>query len=187
MVVLLIVVLACGAVAAGCGDDDGDSGGTAAANGQTSGSENGGSSGEGSPGGEVTTSSLNKAQFVKRANAICRKRQENLFDKIGAELPESTKNSEKTPSESELAEAASTAVSDILDEQAEAIQSLGAPEGEAEQVEAILAAAEEAAESLSGGATSDPDQLSEELMPHDEVVEEYGLRICAFRFGRGNL
>jgi hypothetical protein len=112
---LMIIFLAgAGAITGGCGEDD------------SAGSET------------IETSSLTKAQFVKRADEICSKGTEKALEKILAYVEE---NESSSKSEPELvAEAIHVTVLPQLEDQFDEIEGLGAPKGDEQEVEALLAA-----------------------------------------------
>jgi hypothetical protein len=90
-----------------------------------------------------TTSSLTKAEFVKKGNAICAKGNEEVeegFEEFGKEHGFSEK---KEPSKAELEEAVETVLVPKISNEVESIRALGPPD---EEAEAVLDAAEEALE-----------------------------------------
>lgn len=123
---LAVLVLA---FAVGCGDDDGDSGG-----------ENGGSSA--AAGNTVPVdaplepSSLSKAQWVKRANAICERTATKRLDDLTAYAEDHADESE----EDLLVPAAGDVIIPSLEDQVEALRELGAPRGDEEEIERIIRA-----------------------------------------------
>jgi hypothetical protein len=123
------------------------------------------------------SSSLSKAQFVKKGNAICTKGNEDInkgFEKFSREHKLSEQNQ---PNQAELAEAAEEILLPRVTEQIEALRGLGAPEGDEAKVEKILGAAEKAVEE----AEEDPRSLRGSNTPFskpNKLAREYGLTVC---------
>jgi hypothetical protein len=134
---LLLLVIA--GFAAGCGDDD-------------------------SSADTVTTSSLTKAEFVKRANEICSRERQKVLDS-------------SVPTESKLIEeVALPAIQSSIDE----VRSLGAPPGDAAEVEAVLVAMQQ---DVDAGEKQDPSsfvQFERGLKSSAAMARKYGISGCAF-------
>lgn len=131
----------------------------------------------GSGGGSTeTTSSLTKAEFVKKGNAICAKGSEEIeegFEEFGKEHGFSK---EKEPSKAELEEAVETVVIPKVSKEIESIRALGPPD---EEAEAVLDAAEEALEK----GEEDPKQFLKSgnagpFAKANKLSREYGLTKC---------
>jgi len=119
--ILLPAVLAISAMVVGCGADE-DSGSPAP-----------------SQGASVTTSSLSKEEFIKRAGEACNRARQNT-------LPELSAYAEKhddVPQEQMLANALREVFVPVVEQEMAAIKRLGAPSGDEEEIEAILAAQQE--------------------------------------------
>lgn len=147
-IAVLAAFVALAAIVAGCGGDDSD-----------------------------TSASLTKAQFVKQADAICKKGN----DKIEAEFESFVKENElgenEAPSKALQEEAIAEIVAPSVQEQVEEIDALGAPEGDEEQIEEMLTAFEEGAEELE----ENPSSLNEGENPiakGSKLARDYGLVTC---------
>lgn len=180
---LLIAVLGIMAlIGAGCGDDESTSGsatgGNSNANAEAD-SDGGSSSDEQS--GEapaVETSSLSKAEFVKRANAACTREGKGLLSRAEA-FQEGGGSKGQSPQEAN-AELVKKVLLPTVEAQTAALVKLGAPEGDEEELEAILAARREdiaSAEEVKRG-KSVTEIIEEEFSETDETLEEYGLSAC---------
>jgi hypothetical protein len=130
-----------------------------------------------------STSSLTKAEFVKKGNAICTKGNEEIeegFEKFGKEHGFS-KN--KQPSQAELEEAVETVVIPRISKEIEGIRALGPPD---EEAEAVVDAAEEA---LEKGEEDPKSFLKEEsagpFAKVNKLSREYGLTVCGAEGGGG--
>ncbi|HET8564898.1 MAG TPA: hypothetical protein VFL77_00315 [Solirubrobacterales bacterium] len=123
-----------------------------------------------------STSSLTKAEFVKKGNAICAKGNEEIekgFEKFGKEHGFSK---EKEPSKAELEEAVETVVIPSVSNEVESIRALGPPD---EEAEAVLDAAEGALEK----GEEDPKLFLKEesagpFAKANKLAREYGLTKC---------
>jgi hypothetical protein len=125
-----------------------------------------------------STSSLTKAQFIVKADAICKKGNAEIesgfedFEKE-ADLKE---NEEPTPEQS--AEASETVLIPYIKEQSEELRDLGAPSGDEEEITAMLDALDEGVEE----AEEDPEALftskSDPFGAANKMAKEYGLKVC---------
>ncbi len=90
-------------------------------------------------GGDDETTALTKAEFAKQANAACkehRKEREELFQEVSSSIDAS----EVTRADQEML--IDKVLLEPYEKTIESLKSLGAPEGDEEQVEAIIAAME---------------------------------------------
>jgi hypothetical protein len=139
------------AVAAGCGgDDDADAGSDA-----------------------LGTSSLSKKQYVKQADQRCRQERLDALNRFVA-------SSKKEGNPSRAFEVASRPIlAPSLERQADAIRTLGAPEGDEEQIEALLAEMERVSTALAEDPVSDFRDYGARLQPAAVLAREYGFSQCA--------
>jgi hypothetical protein len=156
LIVPLFAVLVIGLVAAGCGSSD-DS---------TTGSTDG---------GETSTASLTKAEFVKQGNAICKVGNEEIDGEFEKFAEENGLNENKEPTEAQFEEAAEEFLLPTITRQVEEIRALGTPEGEGEAIEAFLDNAEAEVEKVEG----DPSLLGEDAFNAvNEEARAIGLTVC---------
>ena len=150
LVMLALVALA--AIVAGCGGDDDEAGETTA-----------------------TTEALTKAEFIRQGDAICKKANsqnraeaEDFADENGFELEKA--------SDEQLEEAISAVLVPSLNQQAEDVEALGAPAGDEERVEEIIASLEDAA----GRIEDEPSSAfeGEPLREASRLAEDYGFKVC---------
>jgi hypothetical protein len=157
-----IVVAAVGLalIAGGCGDDD---------------SEAGASSDE----IVVETGSLNKEQFVKQADAICRETIEKVRLAGGAYLR--TIERSDTPFATEQQEApkfVETVLVPEYEKQIDQVSSLGAPSGAQQEVTEVLEALSQGLEE----AEAEPVEFLNDidaLGKSEKLAEAYGFKACA--------
>lgn len=135
-----------------------------------------GGGGDKSEGSEVNASSISKAQFVKEANAICKKGSDKMHSDYMAFSNE--KNDNPTPSQAEYKEFVNTVVAPNVTREIDEIRAIGAPKGDEERVEAIIAALEEGLEK-----TREKPELA--LSANREIFAQaiklataYGLTVC---------
>jgi hypothetical protein len=164
-----VLVLAFGLLIAGCGGSDSNTSASEKAS-AAAGTE--GSAAQGNaPGSEAPT--ISKAEFVKRASAICAETKANLTKELTPELEGSRGASSKGK------EAISTTIQHNLAARLDSIRALGVPsEGEA-TVDEILSLM---AEQLEESAKLEPLKFSESKgakLQADEPEKEYGLTACA--------
>lgn len=176
---LLLPVLAIVAISAGCGGDD-DPGESASADrsspaGAAEGAE--GAPEDAAPPEPITTSSLPKAQYLKRANTLC-KREEEAREREARAFQESGEGSLDERTEKLLQDIYLPSVEDQL----AALRELGAPRGDARQVEAIIAGFEEWVDNVrqqQEGAGLNK-ALNREAFVASNRARDYGLAGCVF-------
>jgi hypothetical protein len=126
-----------------------------------------------------STASLTKAQFIKKADGICasaEKEIEGEFESFAKEHKLSEKN---PPSNEESEEAATTILIPSIEGQLEDIRALGAPAGEEQKVEELLAAVESAIEKTKEDPVKFIESEGEGDFAHaNKMAREYGLMVC---------
>jgi len=151
LLAVLVALAALAAGVAGCGGgDDGDTG---------------------------TTASLTKAEFLKQADAICKR--EN--SKLESEFEEFAKESGfqgKEPSKEQNVEVIEEVLVPNVSNQRDEIEELGAPDGEEDKVEAILDALGEGIEEVEGDPEAVLDPQSDPFGKANELAGDYGLKAC---------
>lgn len=128
--------------------------------------------------GGVETSALGKAAFIGKANAACERLGENSVTEDSAYQRKS--EAEGASESVALAEMAEAVMVPAIEAKAEAIRSLGAPAGDEEKIESILAAEEEATAEIKDLSEVDSIQVIIDYMGEPNVkLYEYGLDACA--------
>ena len=150
LILLLAAVMALAAIAAGCGsssDDDST---------------------------EVTVA-LTKTEFIKQGDEICKQAEEDS-EAEAEEFAEENDFVLEKASKEQLEEAIDQVLVPALNGQVEEIKALGAPEGDEEQVEAIIVALEDGADEVA----DDPGLAFEgkPLKKATELAEDYGFKVC---------
>lgn len=121
----------------------------------------------------VTTSSLDKADFVKRADAICaRGRLRSLGYRPAAAAGQSEGEAVTEAIETTVLPAMQRVVDDIYD--------LGAPQGEEARIEAFLAAFQQAVDEGEGLEVPSFERLEPLLAPPGELAQKSGLESCVY-------
>jgi hypothetical protein len=144
---ILVGVLAAGLIAAGCGSSD--------------------KSGE--------KSSITKAEFVKKGNAICaqgNKEIETQGQKVFGKDPN------KKPSKAKLEEFANTVLLPSVEDQVNKIRALGAPKGDEAKVKAILDAADQGIQKGKQDPLSLTNEGSDPFADANRLAKAYGLKVC---------
>ena len=127
-------------------------------------------------GGSSDSDSLTKAEFVKRAEAICAKHKAQVENDLFAYIAKNT--GEKSPSKAVQGEAVTKTVVPIYRAELEEIEALGAPSDDEDQVGEILS-------SFEGGiAATEADpvrafRVSGQFTEFSKLANAYGLKICA--------
>ena len=128
-------------------------------------------------GGDTTdeTVTLTKTEFIKQGDAICKQGSETS-EKEAEEFAEDHNFKLEKASKEQLEEAVSAVLVPNLMRQAEELDALGAPKGDEDEVEQIIASLEDAAEKI-----GDKPSLvfaSKVLQKATEQAENYGLQVC---------
>lgn len=151
LTLLFAAVLALAAIGAGCGSSD-DSTETA-----------------------EETVVLSKAEFIEQGDQICKEAEEGS-EAEAEEFAEENDFVLENASEEQLEEAVAEVLVPALDRQVEEIDALGAPEGDEEEVEAIVVALEDA----SAEVADDPSLAfeGEPLKEATRLADDYGFKVC---------
>ncbi len=157
LTILLAAVIAAMLVAAGCGDDD-----------------------DGSDGGSadisVTTSSITKPQFVKKATEVCEEERTKIPTRSAAY--ERTAPDKQSPAEAYTG-GVKAVILPTFQAEVTKITKLGAPAGQEERVEAILEAEQAAIDEVSEMETI---RTIDDVVVHfgdsNKLLREYGLTNC---------
>ncbi len=128
----------------------------------------------------TTTASIDKAQFIARADAICAAGSEQTQADLAAYLKKEkiTLNENQTEGESV---ALIAILVDNVESEVESIRALGVPSGDNGQVGAILAALEEGAKEAEKDPVAVVRGEVNVLGKAGELAKEYGLRACGQR------
>jgi hypothetical protein len=121
------------------------------------------------------TVALTKAEFIEQGDQICERAEKDSETEAEEYAEENDFELEKA-SEEQLEEAIAEVLVPALDRQSDELAALGAPEGDEEQIEAIIAALEDA----SADVADDPSQAfeGEPLKEASELADEYGFKVC---------
>ena len=111
---------------------------------------------------------LTHDDFVAQADSICQSADSEL-DQVGQELGNS-------PSQADLEKTVEDTVVPNLQQQLNAIEALGAPEGETEQVDEITSGLSDAISELE----ADPSKITDDTLFADvnQKAEDFGLTVC---------
>jgi hypothetical protein len=120
--------------------------------------------------------SLTKAEFVDKADKVCSDIEKDTRKKLLA-ASKLAKGSSPKQQEEVLV---TTIIAPTLQSQAEELGALGAPEGDEEEVEAIV----EELEAVAKEAETNPVGISTKADPYreaDQMMQDYGLDTCMIR------
>lgn len=131
--------------------------------------------------GDEATASLTKAQFVKKANAICDKAERRIQSELGELLKQYKDNLPTTEAANVAAQAAvaETVVLPARRQQTEEITDLGAPSGEEDRIDAIVASLEAALEDIEADPAKAAEISASTFGEAWEKTRTYGLYNCA--------
>lgn len=176
---LLLLALA----VAGCGG--GGDGGTTSGGGGAATTEAGGGEGEPQGGGESSEGSQKakgpvseaKSDFVAKANDFCEEQLKQLSTQLQQLLGGGNGPQKPAAQQAALNRFAEDAIGPAMRAEAEELKALGAPEGDEEQVEAIIASLE----AIATKTRKDPKGLVNDVNAFDKaqtLTKEYGLDAC---------
>jgi hypothetical protein len=164
-IALLAGVLAVALILVGCGGGGSDS--------TTTSSDSTTSSGDSS------TASLSKAEFIKKADAICAAGGKRTQSEYAAYVEEKKLSAKKEPTPAQFAEVSEKIQVPAFKRQAEEIRALGAPPGEEDQVTALVDAIDAGIEKVE---EADPrkalESSSSMFVEADKLAIAYGLKVC---------
>ena len=158
---LLALALAAGLIAAGCGDDDDETTTSATTSAATT-TETGAT-------GAATGEALAKDEFIAQADEICKTGNKQIDEAAGEFFPEGG-----NPGQAEEETFTRDVVVPNIRAQLDAIGALTPPEGDEDEVAAILDAASEATDQLE----EDPSAETNPFAEADQLAQDYGLQVC---------
>lgn len=159
---LLALALATGLIAAGCGDDDDET--TTSPTTTTTAGATGATGATGEP--------LSKEEFIAQADAIC-KAGDKEIDAAGEEFFSEGGSPGQAEEETFITE---TVIPNVQG-QVDGIAALAPPEGDEDEVQAIVDAAQQAIDDVE----ADPSVLGTQGDPFAEanqLAQDYGLKVC---------
>jgi hypothetical protein len=177
---LLAASVAAAVIVVGCGDSGDDDGAATATPGATerpasAGDEATGGGDESESGDAESAAPLTKAVFLKRGNAICSRTAKGLNKAVNA-YSASNKAKGGANEAEQQARAFAVVLYPSMEKMADEIEALPAPTGDADEVDAYIAAlresiAAEQPESLLG--------IARQFVVPEELATDYGLAACA--------
>jgi hypothetical protein len=122
-----------------------------------------------------STASLTKVEFIKQGDAIC-KESNKQSEAEAEEFAEDNDFKLEGASKGQLEEAVTEVLVPSLNQEAEELDALGAPEGDEDQVEGIVVSLEDAA----GEIEDEPSLVFEEkvLKKPSQLAGSYGFKVC---------
>lgn len=162
---LILVAMAFAAIVVGCGGGDDDS----------SGSDDSSSASS----GPITTSSLSKAAFIKKVNALCDGYQDERRDKLFAYIDEKREGNGEA-SEDLLLESVKAVFVPSLEQEVDEIREIGAPKGDEDEIEKILVGFEKSADAADELESTKAKATVDRLFARAGVeASKYGVDECA--------
>jgi hypothetical protein len=125
-----------------------------------------------------TTSSLTKAAFVKKGNAICAKSEEEVAAGVEKLAKENNALEKKPLSAKQMEAVAGEVLVPTVRKQLNEIRALGIPSGDEQEVEAIFAAVEEGIEKTEEDPSAFAEGGSGPFVKANKLAREYGLTVC---------
>ena len=122
---------------------------------------------------DETTSSISGTEFMKKADAVCRKASERLKADFAAFAKE--KNNNPYPSLTEFEELITQVIAPSVNQKVAELRALGSPKGDEREVEAILAATEEG---LKKRRKPDESTCRRPVRQGEPARKAYGLKVC---------
>lgn len=163
------------ALLTGCGSDDESSKGRESASADAPVGQGGAD--------ETNRKAITKAEFIKRADAICRRSSKRIVRETFAALRKSNDLSDPSKIPEASAGVVRTVFSPLVERQAREIRALGLPQGDEDRVEAFL----DALLDVARGASQDPETFAQldttdpsenPYQKADQLAEQYGFKDC---------
>jgi hypothetical protein len=133
------------------------------------GGEESSSAGDGSP-------TLSKAAFIKRAGIVCYRARKGAFERVAAYS--NKHRSEGLPEAVLTKKAIRAGLISTFDAELAALRKLGAPDGEGEEVEAILASLQTSLDEAKEWKKKSFDEVEDYFVDADKKLQDYGLTRC---------
>ena len=132
-------------------------------------------------GGDSTTDetvTLTKTEFIKQGDASCKEGNEEISEGFEEYAEENDLPQNKEPSTEQGIEITETVILPNIQQQAEEIRELGAPEGDGDQVDELLTSLEDAV----AEGEDDPELLfkgnTDPFAEVNELAKDYGFKVC---------
>jgi hypothetical protein len=139
----------------------------------------GGSSDSTNASSDSNTAALSKAEFIKKADAICTAGGKRTQEEFASYIKEKKLTGKKEPTPAQLTEVSEEIQVPALKRQAEEISALGAPAGDEDQINELVDAIDEGIENVEA---ADPKEalasLSTMFAEADKLAAAYGLKVC---------
>jgi len=130
-----------------------------------------------------STSSLTKAEFVKKGNAICAKGEKEVEAGVEGFIKENNFSEKKPPTGAQMEALAEEVLLPTVRKQLDEIRALGIPSGEEQEVEAIFVAVEEGIEKTEEDPSAFAEGGSGPFVKANKLAREYGLTVCGSEEG----
>jgi hypothetical protein len=137
-----------------------------------------GGSGGDTGGATVTTSNLTKAVYIKKVSGICEQTRHKLLKGLGAY--EEREAASSKPVSKRVEEVSGSVFLPGIEREIEEIRTLGAPQGDEQVVEAMLAGMQKGVAIGKKRLATSIDQFSRQFHAFDKVAGPYGLEACLF-------
>lgn len=125
------------------------------------------------------TSSLTKAQFIAKADAICKKGNAEIESEFEAFKTKNGLGEKDEPSKAQQAEVSETILAPNVKNQAEEIRSLGSPSGDEDEISAMLDALDEGVEEIEANPQAPfESNRPSPFGPANKMAKKYGLKVC---------
>jgi phosphoenolpyruvate synthase/pyruvate phosphate dikinase len=132
-------------------------------------------------GGDDTTDesvTLTKTEFIKQGDAICKEGNKEIGEGFEEYAEEKDLPENQEPSKEQGVEITETLILPNVQQQAEEIRELGAPEGEEEQVDELITALEDAV----AEGEEDPESLfkgkTDPFGKVNKLAKDFGFKVC---------
>lgn len=126
----------------------------------------------------ATPAGVTKAGFVAKANAICTKGNAQTQTATAAYVKKFRLGANATPTNAQVAKVADAVLIPGAQAEIDAIRALGAPSGDQQTVNALLAAVQQAVDKIK----RDPASITHNpklFAPANKLASAYGLKACA--------
>ncbi len=125
-----------------------------------------------------SSGSISKQEFITKADAICKKGNDQIQSEIQAYSKKVGLSGNTQPTDAQVTEIANTILIPSVQGQHDDISDLGAPSGDQDQVDAILSAVQDGIDQAKKDPTTLLQSNDTTFAKANQLAKDYGLTVC---------
>ena len=127
---------------------------------------------------DATASSITKAEFIKQADEVCREGEKRVQKDFDAYVKEN--EDLKEPTDADYAALVAAVLAPNAERETEQLRELGAPDGDEEQIEAMLEAREQGLKDAEARPKAVVTSGEDIFAGASKIATDYGLKVCGY-------